>query len=146
MKSIATKTLSAAVMAICVFAFSAEANEEKSHRLSSAWSGLVAGAEPVLTPRQTAKVNNLAYQAAVTRICEGFDINEERFMSALADATTMPDAKLSNEALVARHNFLLVDLGMRVGVFIAEGAFNATSFCASAQELKAQSELPHVWE
>ena len=146
MNFITTKALSAAAIAICLFGYSAEAAEEKSHRLNSAWSGLLAGAEPVLTPQQTAKVNNLAYQAAVTRICEGFDLNEDRFMAALADATAKSDDKLPEDALVARHNFLLVDLGMRVGVFIAEGAVNKDSFCANAAELKAQSEMPHVWE
>lgn len=146
MKTIASNILSVAAMAACLFGTAAPAAEQKSHRLDGAWSGLVAGAEPVLTPQQTAKINNLAYQAAVTRICDGFELNEDRFMAALADATAKSDDKLPDEALVARHNFLLIDLGMRVGVFIAEGAANKDSFCSSASELKAQSELPPVWE
>jgi hypothetical protein len=146
MQSNSAKTACVAAIAICLFGFSAQAAEDGSHRLNGAWTGFLAGAEPVLTPQQAAKVNNLAYQAAVTRICDGFDIDEARFMTALEDATSKSGDKLSDDALVARHNFLLVDLGMRVGVFVAEGAANQSSFCSNAREIKAQSELPHVWE
>lgn len=94
MKSSSTKFLSMAAVAICLFGTSAQSAEPKTDRMNSAWTGLLAGAEPMLTPQQTALVNNLAYQAAVTRICENFEINEGRFMAALADATAKPADKL----------------------------------------------------
>ncbi len=37
-------------------------------------------------------------------------------------------------------------LGASYGLFLAEGNAHVDSFCASAAELKADAEVPNVWQ
>ena len=43
--------------------------------------------EPILTEAQFAKLNNLAFQAAVTKICDGYDLDQTKFAEGVSDAT-----------------------------------------------------------
>ena len=64
-------------------------------RLDEAWKDGIGDQEPVLTDQQFAKLNNLAFQAAVTKICDGYNLDDKKFADGMADATTPADAAMS---------------------------------------------------
>lgn len=141
------KAATAAVIGISVAAIPALAAEVgPTTRLTNAWSSALRGAEPVLTPAQFAKLNNLAYQAAAVRICDGFEISEAKFSSALAEATKPAKSDLSEDDIALHQNFVLVEFGMRYGLLLAEGNVEKTAFCAGAAELKSATDVPNIWE
>lgn len=139
------KTVSMALASILVTttAFSAD---EKTHRLDDAWKSALLGEEPILAPQQFAKLNNLAFQAAAVRVCDGFELDQAKFTAALEDATAAAKDDLTPEALDTRQAFILIEFGMRYGLFIAEGEAQDKSFCTNATELKAKADIPNVWE
>ena len=49
----------------------------------------------MLTDQQFAKLNNLAFQAAVTKICDGYNLDDKKFADGMAEATKPADASLS---------------------------------------------------
>ncbi len=138
-------TLACAVAAMLVLAAPALAEDAPPQRLTEAWKSALAGGEPVVSPQQYAKLNNLAFQAAAARVCEGFELDEAKFTAALADATA-PKADLSPEDTALQQDFVLVEFGMRYGMLIAEGEAQEKSFCDNAAALKKQTEVPVVWE
>lgn len=127
--------------------FAAEALPDDD-RLDNAWADLTVDQEPILTDLQFAKLNNVAFQAAVTKICDGYELDQTRFAEAVADATlpapeaTATDAKLMMEWETA----VYFRLGASYGLLLAEGNANSDSFCESAAELKADSSVPNVWK
>ena len=57
-------------------------------RMDEAWADLVVDQEPILTDVQFAKLNNLAFQAAVTKICDGYQLDQMKFAEGVSDATS----------------------------------------------------------
>ena len=98
----------------------------------------------VIAPQQFAKLNNLAFQAAATRVCKGFELDEAKFTDALGEAAVPRDG-LSPEEIAIQQDFVLVEFGMRYGLLIAEGKTANQSFCANADALRT-SDVPNVWE
>ena len=61
---------------------------EDDNRLDEAWKDAVGDDENILTAKQFAMLNNLAFQAAVTKVCDGFELDQAKFAKAITDATT----------------------------------------------------------
>lgn len=120
--------------------------DEKTHRLDNAWKSALLGEEPILAPQQFAKLNNLAFQAAAVRVCDGFELDQAKFTTALEEATAASKDDLTPEALDMRQAFILIEFGTRYGLFIAEGEAEDKSFCKNAAELKTKADIPNVWE
>lgn len=118
------------------------------NRLDNAWADLTVDQEPILTDLQFAKLNNVAFQAAVTKICDGYELDQVKFAEAVADATLpAPEATASNAELMKEwETAVYFRLGASYGLLLAEGNAHADSFCASAAELKADPEVPNVWQ
>jgi hypothetical protein len=146
MNSYSKLALSAALAISLLMPSVVSAEEASTHRLGSAWQSALAGSEPVLTPQQFAKLNNLAYQSAATRVCDGFEIDQAKFTTALADATAPGKSGLSDDETRLHQTFVLIEFGARYGLFLAEGNAQKQSFCASAVELKGKADIPLVWE
>ena len=62
-----------------------------STRPGPTWS---IGQEPILTDKQFAMLNNLAFQAAVTKICDGYELDQNKF----ADGRVRRDLRRRREA------------------------------------------------
>jgi hypothetical protein len=134
-------------LAACVTLLSSPcAAEEDDNRLDDAWEDAIGDQEPVLTPKQFAELNNLAFQAAVTKVCDGFKLNGDKFSKAFADVTSTPNEDMSDEEAAAWGTAVLIRFGMSYGLLLAEGNDEEDDFCANAKELKADSEVPNVWE
>jgi hypothetical protein len=138
-----TVSMALTVVLLATPAFSAD---EKTHRLDDAWKSALLGEEPVLSPQQFAKLNNLAFQAAAARVCDGLELDQGKFIAALEDATAAAKDDLTPEALDTRQSFILIEFGTRYGLLIAEGEAQDESFCRNAAELKDKADIPNVWE
>ncbi len=121
------------------------AAEKDDDRLDEAWKDALAGTEGVLTEKQFAMLNNLAYQSAATRVCDGLDLNPEKFAKEL-DAASATGAELTDEENTTRQTVILIELGVRTGLFLAEGNANKEAFCKNAADLKGKTDVPNVWD
>ena len=117
-------------------------------RLDDAWADLTVDQEPILTEFQFAKLNNVAFQAAVTKICDGYELDQTKFAEAVAEATSPAPEKTATDADLMKQweTAVYFRLGASYGLFLAEGNSHVDEFCASAAELKADAEVPNVWQ
>jgi hypothetical protein len=117
-------------------------------RMDDAWSDLVLDQEPILTDLQFAKLNNLAFQAAVTKICDGYELDQTKFADGVADATyPAPESTATDADLMKQwETAVYFRLGASYGLLLAEGNAHTDKFCVSAAELKADPEVPNVWK
>lgn len=121
--------------------------QAETKRLHEAWETALAGQENVLTPQQFAKLNNLAYQAAVVRVCDGFEIDGKKFRAQLSEATEPSHgATLSDDEYRTHTTFVLVEFGTRYGLLIAEGNATKAPFCEKAAALRKDADIQNVWE
>ncbi len=122
-------------------------DQADDNRLDEAWKDAVGDDENILTEKQFAMLNNLAFQAAVTKVCEGFDLDQSKFAKAITDATTpLPNPDMSEEDIKVWETAVIMRLGATYGVLLAEGNTRPEQFCASAKELKADPDVPNVWQ
>jgi hypothetical protein len=143
------KTL--ACLAVCATlasagAMAADKPAVDDNRLDEAWKDAVGTQEPILTDKQFATLNNLAYQAAVTNVCDGYKLDNKKFAKAFADATSTPNPNLSNKDAGAWETAVLVRFGTSYGLLLAEGNEHPDSFCANAKDLKSDKDVPNVWQ
>ena len=119
----------------------------RDQRLHEAWEDVLAGQEHVLTPQQFAKLNNLAYQAAVVRVCDGFEIDSTKFRAQLSEAAEPPHSdSLSEDEYKTHSSFVLIEFGSRYGLMIAEGNATKASFCDKASAFRKDADVQSIWE
>ena len=131
------------------FAFISQAQAQSAvddHRLDDAWKAALEEQEGVLTPQQFATVNGLAYQAAVARLCAGFEIDNVKYAKAVNAIVATGGDKLSDDLKLERQTGILIAIGTSYGLFLAEGAAKKDAFCASAVEARNDKDTPHFWE
>ena len=115
-------------------------------RLDEAWADAVDGQEPFLSDKQFARLNNLAFQAAVTKICDGYELDDAKFSEGLVDATSPAPEGMTDAEAEQWRTAVFFRLGTTYGLFLAEGNAASDDFCESAGELKADAEVPNVWQ
>lgn len=114
------------------------ATDADNDRLDNAWADVVEGEGQLLTPTQYAALNNLAFQAAVARVCEGEKLDSDAFGKAVADILVDTEADLSDEEHLQRNAAVLISFGTRYGLFVAEAnGDNEADFCSTGKKLKA---------
>ncbi|MCP4386466.1 MAG: hypothetical protein GY798_34500 [Hyphomicrobiales bacterium] len=114
--------------------------------LDEVWADAVGGQEPILTDAQFAMLNNLAFQAAVTKICDGYGLDPTGFETGVAEAMTPAPADLTDEEAEHWRSAVVMRFGTVYGILLTQGNGDAEAFCASADEMKADSEVPNVWQ
>ena len=145
--TLAKLRLAAVCLSGVLLSQSAALGADDANRLHEAWEDALEGQEHVLTPQQFAKLNNLAYQAAVVRVCDGFEIDETKFRAQLSEAAEAPhDDTLSDDEHKAHTAFVLIEFGTRYGLLIAEGNAAKASFCERAATHRKDAEIQNVWE
>jgi hypothetical protein len=137
-------TLGLAVATVACFSGSATAQDQQ---LSEVWKDAIGDQEPVLTNEQFAMLNNIAFQAAVTKVCDGFELDQSKFAQAVSDATSPPPSEdMSADDMKTWETAVVMRIGTMYGVFLSVGNAKPADFCASAKELKGDSEVPNVWQ
>jgi hypothetical protein len=140
------KTLLCLLFATTLATAHAAAEEPDDDRLSEAWKDAIGDQEPILTEKQFALLNNLAFQAAVSKVCDGFALDQDKFTKAMTEAVTPAPDGLSEAEADHWEGAVLMRFGTSYGLLLAEGNDEPKDFCESAKELKADSEVPNVWQ
>ena len=122
------------------------ADDDDNKRMDDAWDDALGDNEPILTDKQFALLNNLAFQAATAEVCDGFKLDGDKFSTAIAEATTPPPPDMTEEEAKHWEHAVLIRFGTSYGILLAEGNDEDDEFCESAKELKADSEVPNVWK
>lgn len=117
----------------------------QSHRLNAAWEAAINEEGGYLAPAAQARLNLVAYHAAVAKLCEGFPVDEAKVAEASNAAIVEALAGLEGDALIARHADILIDIGTRHGLFLAEGSLHPEKFCDQAAEVRADAEFEDFW-
>lgn len=135
-------------LAACLFIAMAPATaaDDDNDRLDDAWEDALGDNEPILTDKQFALLNNLAFQAAAAEICDGFTLDGDKFSAAITEATTPPPPDMSEEDAKHWEQAVLIRFGTSYGILLAEGNDEDDEFCESAKSLKSDSEVPNVWK
>jgi hypothetical protein len=135
-------------LAACLFIATAPATaaDDDNDRLDDAWEDALGDNEPIHTDKQFALLNNLAFQAAAAEVCDGFKLDGDKFSAAIADATTPPPPDMTEEEAKHWEHAVLIRFGTSYGLLLAEGNDEDDEFCDSANQLKADSEVPNVWK
>jgi hypothetical protein len=141
-----TNTLLGLAALVVIAATPAIAADDDNDRMDDAWEDALGDNEPILTDKQFALLNNLAFQAAAAEICDGFKLDGDKFSTAIAEATTPPPPDLSEEDAKHWETAVLIRFGTAYGLLLAEGNGEDDEFCDSAAALKADSEVPNVWK
>jgi hypothetical protein len=136
-------TLAAAVVIVGGLSAPARADDD---RLDEAWADAVGGQEPILTDKQFAMLNNLAFQAAVTKICDGYELDQDKFAAGISEATTPPPPNMSTDDAEQWKTAVLIRFGTAYGVLLSEGNADVDNFCKSAADLKGATDVPNVWQ
>lgn len=133
-----------------VSAAQAQSKKKDDDRLDKAWDAAAALDEGLLSDPLEAMLNNMAYQAAVTNVCQGFELDVKKFSTAFTDiqqqAADEQETDFSDEDIRAWNTAMAVKLGVATGLFIAEGQAKPKDFCANAAELKKDKDVPNYWE
>jgi len=127
-------------------AFAQEVVTGDDLRMDRAWGDLVIDQEPILTDSQFAKLNNLAYQAAVTKICDGYELDQTKFGEGVSEALNPAPATIATpEEIMQWQTAVYFRFGASYGLFLAEGNANVASFCKAADEFDADTTVKNVW-
>ena len=113
-------------------------------RLDEAWKDGIGDQEPVLTDQQFAKLNNLAFQAAVTKICDGYNLDDKKFADGMSDATTPTNASMSADDQKQWETAVLIRFGTDLRPAPCRGQRQARGFLRErrrAQEGHRDPEL-----
>ena len=115
-------------------------------RIDDAWKAALEDNHGVLTEKQHAQVNAIAFGAAAARLCDGIDIDPEKVTKAINVVLTGGPKDLSEEDELARYTEIMLTLGTAKGILLAEGALHRAEFCASATEEKTSKPEDTLWK
>ena len=118
----------------------APAPDVDNDRADAAWADFFETEGAILADAQFAALNNLAFQAAAVRVCDGHGLDKQAFGKAIGDVIASGDKELSDDQAEERKTAILIAFGARYGLFIAEGNGDKEDFCAAAAKLKAEPD------
>lgn len=127
-------------------ALGASPSHADDFRIDDAWKAALEDAGGVLTDKQQAVVNEIAYSAAAALLCDGLDIDAPDVAKAI-DAVLKDGPKdLTDDQQLERYTDILLMLGTAKGIILSEGALHKQEFCASAVAEKADAKNDTMWK
>ena len=124
----------------------AQSTQAPHEMLELAWQEAEETLGGVLTPRQNAQLNDLAHAAAVDSLCEGFNVDADKFKAEFQQLAPEEGESMSAEEMDYFKQHLLVNYGLVVGLFLSEGALDQEGFCRAAEEARNDPEVAHLWQ
>lgn len=115
-------------------------------RIDDAWKAALAGQQGVLSGKQLAEVNAIAYGAAAALLCDGIDIDADKVAAATNAVLAEGPKDLSEEDELARYTNIILMMGTAKGILLSEGALHKANFCANAQEAKKSDAAGTFWK
>ena len=115
-------------------------------RIDDAWKAALVDQHGVLTEKQHAQVNAIAYGAAAALLCDGIDIDADKVAVAVTGVLADGPKELSEDEELARYTDIMLTLGTAKGILLAEGALHKAEFCATAVAEKADAKVANFWK
>ena len=126
---------------------SVQAQDTVHQRLKAGWVKATDLIDGVLSPAQRSEMNSLAFSAAVASLCEGFDLNRDKFTTGMKTLEHENKAEMSAEQIDYFETHLTFNYGVAVGLYLAEGSLDQAGFCAEAAAHRNDPESHlHYWE
>ena len=145
MQIFSTLRIAGAAVLLGLTAGSAVAQQD-DYRIDDAWKAALQDSEGVLTDKQHALVNAIAYHAAAAQLCDGLDIDADEVAAATNGILTDGPKDLTDDEQLERLTAIMLILGTAKGIILAEGALHKADFCASATQEKADPKHDHFWK
>lgn len=137
----------AAVSLMCGAVIAMPANAQAdNHRLDEAWKAALQDFEGVMTDKEHALANSIAYHSAAARLCDGIDLDVDKVGQAMNALATAPNPEMTDDHRMERLANILLTVGTAKGIFLAEGSLQKEPFCKEAMEAKADTENEHFWK
>ncbi len=130
--------------ATALLASPSRANDD--HRLDEAWRAALKDQHGVLTDKQHALINAIAYGAAGALMCDGIDIDPDKVAKGITTVLGDGPKDLSEEDELTRYTDIMLTLGTAKGILLSEGALNKADFCANAAAEKASHPGDTFWK
>lgn len=115
-------------------------------RIDDAWKAALVDQHGVLTEKQHAQVNAIAYGAAAALLCDGIDIDADKVAVAVTGVLADGPKELTEDEELARYTDIMLTLGTAKGILLAEGALHKAQFCADAADEKAKKPADTFWK
>ena len=112
-------------------------------RIDDAWKAALQDSEGVLTDKQHALMNSIAYHAAAAQLCDGLDIDADEVATATNGVLVDAPKDLTDEEQLERLTNIMLSLGTAKGIILAEGALHKADFCANAMQDQADAQHDH---
>ena len=116
------------------------------NRLDDAWKAALMDQDGVLTDKQHALINAIAYSAAAALLCDGLDIDDEKVAAATTSVLADGPKDLSEDEELARYTDIMLTLGTAKGILLSEGALHKADFCAGAVTSKTEKPADSFWK
>ena len=143
--SVLRRSAGAAVL-LGLAASAAPALADDDFRIDDAWKAALEGNEGILSEKQQAVINGIAYAASAALLCDGIDIDADKV--AVATTAVLADGPkgLDDTEQLERYTNIMLMLGTAKGILLAEGALHKAEFCASATKEKADTQVANFWK
>lgn len=115
-------------------------------RIDDAWKAALEGNDGLLTEKQQAVINGIAFAASAALLCDGIDIDADKVAAATTAVLAESPPDLTDEEQLERYTNIMLMLGTAKGILLAEGALHKTEFCASATKEKADTQVANFWK
>lgn len=106
-----------------------------NNRLDEAWEDVLETEGEILETAEFAILTNLAYQMAVARVCDTYTLDQDALSQATAELLDGAEKELNEDQLRELQAAILISLGARYGLYVAEGHIDRTAFCGGADDL-----------
>lgn len=133
------------ILAAAANSFAVEDSDAILDKISPAWERLDTLTQSYLSDEQQKRVQQLAFAAAAADICDGFEVDKEKFIKAFEDFDGEKQKTLPDEEQKLWKDKLLVAYGIATGLFAAEGMLVNDQFCSAAEDLRTAS-TGHYWK
>lgn len=117
----------------------------ETDRLEAAWDAAALAHDGVLTDTEAARLNVVAYHAAVAGLCDGFALDPAAVAEVTGAILDAGPADATQEALLGRQVDVMLTLGTAKGLFLAEGALHHERFCAQAAQTRDEPDFDDLW-
>ncbi|WP_454848577.1 hypothetical protein [Rhizobium binxianense] len=104
--------------------------------------------ENALAPDQITTLQLVAHQAAIAAACDGFSLDQAKFIKAFDRLAPRDAAKMSDAQKAYHDKHVLVIYGILVGGEMAAMSDDLSGACAAAKDTKADPDMADVlvWE
>lgn len=135
-----------AALMLGLAASTAQAQAPDDFRIDDAWKAALEDTDGILTDKQQAVINSIAYAASAALLCEGIDIDADKVAAATTAVLADGPKDLTEDEQLERYTNIILMMGTAKGILLAEGALHKDAFCASANKEKADVQSANFWK